>query len=77
MTLSAYRGNPAAATVVTLRRERDEARALNVKLRNKLLQWAGECTECDGTGVATIFVPHVGQRQVCCPDCADIREALE
>lgn len=65
-----------------LRRQRDAAWALNVKLRNKLLQWAGECAACDGTGCVTAinainYNGDVKGRVEPCPDCADIREALE
>lgn len=60
----------------------DELVQTNLKLRDKLLQWAKECAECQGTGVITqlgggIGGPPPGTHEIPCPDCEDIREFLE
>lgn len=53
----------------------------NVRLRDKLLEIAKECSECDGTGVHTVRGfegrGQAFERQQPCRDCADIRELLE
>lgn len=59
--------------LLIVERERDSAREENVRLRNKLLECAKQCTECDGTGVITYAANRIGP----CPDCADIREVLD
>lgn len=49
------------------------------KCRNKLLELAGECSGCGGTGVVTLSSQRRGvavERQVDCEDCLDIRECL-
>lgn len=46
----------------------------NARLRDKLLEVAEECGECSGTGVVTA---RVGNLQVDCPSCLDIRELLQ
>lgn len=54
-------------------------RAENVKLRDKLLELAKDCSECGGTGCVTVTewqVPAFG-KVLPCPDCEDIRELLK
>jgi transposase len=64
--------------IVQLERQRDELQLLNFKLRDKLLEIAKECSECGGTGCVTLGEDRiVTTRVVPCPDCADIRQALE
>lgn len=49
------------------------------KCRNKLLELAGECSSCGGTGIITISAQRRGvvvERQTDCDDCFDIRECL-
>lgn len=54
------------------------------KLRDKLLELAAACANCDGTGVVTIMAPPDSRlysgvqisREVECPSCLDIRELL-
>jgi len=46
-------------------------REINNKLRDKLLELAKECSDCDGTGLQTIL----GEPGPC-PACEDIREVL-
>ncbi len=50
---------------------REELIAECERLRAKLLEVAGECAECDGTGVVA-----VGAHPQPCPDCADIHDVL-
>lgn len=50
-----------------------------LKCRDKLLELAGECSGCGGTGVVTLSTRRRGldvERQVDCEDCQDIRECL-
>lgn len=51
----------------------------NARLRNKLLEIAKECSGCGGAGVVTVKDDMVAAfgRELPCPDCEDIREALE
>jgi hypothetical protein len=50
-----------------------------VRLRDKLLEIANECSSCGGTGCVTITEDGgLGAQRVWpCDDCADIRELLE
>lgn len=65
------------AKLILAERERDRAREENVRLRNKLLEWAAECSSCDGTGMVTIIenIAMPGRVEPC-GDCEDIREIL-
>lgn len=80
------------AQLLLIQRERDSLRATNCKLRDKLLELAKQCKECDGAGVITERRDGRGhlvsalaydsgriltEHQVPCPGCADIREVLE
>lgn len=50
----------------------------NCRLRDKLLEIAGECAACDGTGtVDYLGATGCSVKQVPCPDCEDIREVLK
>lgn len=70
--------------IVQLERERDILRDENVKLRNKLLEVAKECSSCNGTGVVTVmrepdshlYSGVLISREEPCGDCLDIREVL-
>lgn len=76
--------NQLNARLIQLERERDTLRAENVKLRNKLLEVAKECSGCEGTGVVTVmrepdshlYSGVLISREEPCGDCLDIREAL-
>lgn len=55
----------------------------NTRLRDKLLELAKECAECNGTGLVTLSqtleavdAGSAGDVQQQCPGCADIREVL-
>lgn len=66
---------------VTIRVNKKEYHALceaNLRLRDKLLSYAKECSGCEGTGVITVRPQDeaVWGRQLPCPDCEDIREIL-
>lgn len=56
-------------------------RAQNLRLRDKLLEIAKECSGCNGTGLHTVRGfegrGRAFERQQPCPDCADIRAVLE
>lgn len=62
----------------------DAVVADNLRLRDKLLEFAKECSACNGTGVVTVTVTmydeavddFVEDRQQPCGDCADIRAVL-
>lgn len=56
----------------------DAVVAENLRLRDKLLEWAKECASCDGTGMVTVVDLFAdGHRRVePCGDCHDIREVL-
>jgi hypothetical protein len=50
-----------------------------IRARDKLLELAGECSGCNGTGVVTLQERRRGltvERQVDCEECGDIRECL-
>lgn len=59
----------------------------HLRCRDKLLEWAKECSRCDGTGIVSRQYGGDGYGDKCCaladaddqicPDCADIREVLE
>lgn len=56
----------------------DELVQTNMKLRDKLLEVAKSCAECDGEGIITEHDDDGGaDKQVPCDACADIRELLE
>lgn len=69
------------ATPIVLASAYDIVVAENLRLRDKLLEVAKECTGCEGTGVHTVRGfenrGRAFERQEPCPDCADIREVLE
>lgn len=56
--------------LVLIERERDLAREEALRYRDKLLELAKECAQCDGTGLCTEDV-------IPCSKCCDIRELLE
>lgn len=70
--------------LLCVERERDRARAENLKYRDKLLELAKCCAECHGTGLSTGYENidpddiTKGCRQVTseCDECADIRSVL-
>lgn len=52
-----------------------------LRLRDKLMECAKECSRCDGAGLITIHGGGSGDPEwdaddQPCPDCADIRELL-
>lgn len=53
----------------------------NLRMRDKLLALAGECSNCGGTGCITLAVADGGHAPdgtvLPCDDCQDIRECLE
>ena len=57
-------------------------RAENLRLRDKLLEIAKQCSSCDGTGLVTVHfagnegAPEWDADDQPCGDCIDIREAL-
>jgi DnaJ-class molecular chaperone len=55
-----------------------EAQKLSIAIA-KLKEWAGECAECGGTGLVTIY-NHDGHGSDAddqpCGDCEDIRETI-
>lgn len=61
--------------------ELEKLRAENLRLRDKLLELAKECSGCNGTGLHTVrgFEGHgkAFERQEPCRDCADIRAVLD
>jgi len=65
------------ARLLQVQRQRDQLRMENLRLRDKLLEWAAECASCDGKGVVTIIenIAMPGRQEVC-GDCLDIRELL-
>lgn len=63
---------------MTVASELAAVRAANSRLRDKLLEIAKECAGCGGTGCVTRVNGIAGRARVePCPQCADIREALE
>jgi predicted nucleic acid binding AN1-type Zn finger protein len=68
------------ARLIKVERERDALVLVNFKLRDKLLELAKQCNECDGTGCVTKrwldqhFQPQ--ERVEDCPKCHDIRSVL-
>jgi DnaJ-class molecular chaperone len=59
--------------------ENEKLREANLKMRDKLLEIAKECSTCSGTGIVTVThnirgVLRKGQED--CPDCLDIRAVL-
>jgi hypothetical protein len=79
------------ARIVMLERERDALRAMNLRLRDKLLEYAKKCERCRGTGsvmdqVRTVKFSNtltglppgvLAGRWRPCPDCQDLREVLQ
>ena len=57
--------------LLAVERERDQLREQVCRLRDKLLELAKDCDDCDGTGLQTIY----GETEDC-PACHDIRELL-
>lgn len=53
--------------------------AENIRLRDKLLGLAKECSGCEGTGCITVTddMQDAFGKVLPCPDCADIRAVLE
>lgn len=47
--------------------------AENLRMRDKLLELAKECSDCDGTGIINVGRPPILDD---CPHCNDIRELL-
>jgi len=56
----------------------------NIRMRDKLLEWASQCIRCGGTGCIEVLAPPDSRlysgvlitRTVDCPTCIDIREIL-